>query len=1018
MTEEGFPGGHNSIRTPAGDIILPGLQLILDRMPVGCVINGPDFCVVYWNGAAERIFGFTKDEVIGRNPFGTYIPESARKYVEKLIARVREGDMQAHGLNENVTKDGRTIFCEWHNTPLVDRQGGFLGFMSMVQDVTERIKSEKILRDSEAEMRALFAAMTDLVLVVDSQGRHCKIGQTQALPLGLPYEELLGKTLHEVLPPELADFFMANTQKVLATQQRSQIDYSMEIAGRETWYSAIVNPMSEDKVLVVARDVTDRRHAEQRIVRLNRLYQVLSSIGQVIVRVKNRDELFVEACRIAVEQGEFLMSWIGLIDQATYEIKPLAQWGDNTGYLKDICISVQPIPEGLGPTGIAAREGRFSLCNDYKNDPRLAPWRDRVAQAGFRSSAAFPIRLRERSIGAMSFYSGQVDAFDDDNIELLNELTSNISFALELLEQEEERRRAEAELERHMRVLDGILATSPDHFFLMDNEGRYLYASPGAPEIVGLRQQDIVGRNSTETQVPASMRDLFEAQRETVFVTGAPVTGETNLLTPRGMREFEYTINPIEDGHGTVMNVVVTVHDITDHKAIERQILYDALHDKLTGLPNRTLFMDRLDQAIAHTRRRQDSVFAVLILDLDRFKNVNDSLGHMAGDQMLIQVSHRLQECLRPGDTVARLGGDEFAILFGDIEDVEGPSALAHLIQDQLASPLAIMGHEVFTTASIGIALGTRDYAHASEIMRDTDIAMNRAKIKGKACHEVFDDTMLQRAKAVLRLETDLRHAIDRNEFRLHYQPIVLLQSNRIIGFEALVRWYHSQRGVILPGEFIPMAEETGLILPIGKWVAQEACRQMQNWHQTLPCAGDLSISINISSRQFAQEDFLEEICAVETTTGLPLRYLHLELTESLIMEQAESVTALLLKLRALDVQVQIDDFGTGYSSLSYLHRFPATTLKIDRSFVNKIEEGEENLEIIRTIIALGQSLNIDIIAEGIETEKQLRSLQQIGCRHGQGYYFARPADAGEAEKLIRQQAQQGSAFSGDGGTR
>jgi diguanylate cyclase (GGDEF)-like protein len=429
-----------------------------------------------------------------------------------------------------------------------------------------------------------------------------------------------------------------------------------------------------------------------------------------------------------------------------------------------------------------------------------------------------------------------------------------------------------------------------------------------------------------------------------------------------------------------------------------------AFHDALTTLPNRTLFTENLRFVIERAKNNEDYQFAVLFLDLDRFKNVNDSLGHSIGDQLLIAMARRLESCIREGDIVARLGGDEFAILLDGIPNANEARSMAHRIQDRLASPFNLSGHEVFTTTSIGIALSSTGYDHPENILRDADTAMYRAKAHGKACYEVFDKGMHTHAVYLLQMENDLRRALDREEFRVVYQPIVSLDNGQLAGFEALIRWQHPERGFVNPADFIPLAEDTGLIVPIGLWILRKACQQLAKWQWQAPGNRDLFMSVNLSSKQVAQPSLVTEIQDILEETSVEARYLKLEITESAVMDNAEMSARLLKRLKALGLQLSIDDFGTGYSSLGYLHRFPVNTLKIDRSFVGRIGEAAENIEIVRTIISLAENMGMEVVAEGVETLSQLTQLRKLNCRYGQGYLFSRPVDAASVTSWISRQ--------------
>ena len=426
-----------------------------------------------------------------------------------------------------------------------------------------------------------------------------------------------------------------------------------------------------------------------------------------------------------------------------------------------------------------------------------------------------------------------------------------------------------------------------------------------------------------------------------------------------------------------------------------------AFHDALTNLPNRTLLAENLKFVIERARQHEDYQFAVLFLDLDRFKNVNDSLGHSIGDQLLITMARRLESCIREVDMVARLGGDEFAILLDGIPNQAEALNMAKRIQEKLQSPFNLSGHEVFTTTSIGIALSSTGYDHPENMLRDADTAMYRAKAQGKACYEVFDKGMHTHAVYLLQMENDLRRAIDREELRVYYQPIVSLDNGNLAGFEALIRWQHPERGFINPADFIPLAEDTGLIVPLGLWILKRACQQLCKWQWQSPANRSLFMSVNLSGKQVAEPELVGQIRDILEETHVEAKYLKLEITESAVMENAEMAARLLNRLKELGVQLSIDDFGTGYSSLSYLHRFPVNTLKIDRSFVGRIGEAAENIEIVRTVISLAENMGMEVVAEGVETLSQLTQLRKLNCQYGQGYLFSRPVDADSVSEWI-----------------
>lgn len=445
------------------------------------------------------------------------------------------------------------------------------------------------------------------------------------------------------------------------------------------------------------------------------------------------------------------------------------------------------------------------------------------------------------------------------------------------------------------------------------------------------------------------------------------------------------------DEWGNYCGELAMLTDITERKAVTEKLYYNANHDPLTNLPNRLLFLDRLDHALQRNLRRQNGLFAVLFLDLDGFKIINDSLGHAYGDLLLQGIAQRLKECLRPQDTLARLGGDEFTMLIEDITCPEDAIAVAQRIHHVLQKPFNLKGQEIFTNTSIGLALNHGNYGHPQDILRDADTAMYRAKAAGKGRYAIFDQTMHHHAVQRLQRENDLRRAIDRQELVLHFQPIICLKTGQLHGFEALVRWNHPDEGLIFPAEFVAIAEETGLILPMGDWILWEACQQLLKIKEHFPHLPQLQVSVNVSSRQMRDHRLLEKVDEILAKTALNPQDLKLEMTETLLMDNLDLATDVLLALRERNIEISLDDFGTGYSSLSYLHRFPINTLKVDRSFVTSMKPNDENTAIVHTILALAHSLGLDVIAEGIETEMQLTQLHNLGCELGQGYYFSPP---------------------------
>jgi len=570
-----------------------------------------------------------------------------------------------------------------------------------------------------------------------------------------------------------------------------------------------------------------------------------------------------------------------------------------------------------------------------------------------------------------------------------------------------DRKETELRLEHTLSLLTATLESTADGILVVDAEGRIETYNRKFLEMWRIPME--LAATGDDGQLLGHVMDqladpgAFRAKVEELYAS--PHAESWDALEFTDGRVFE-RFSMAQQLDGRPVGRVWSFRDVTERKTAEQRLVHDAFHDALTNLPNRALFTDLLARSIGRAARRGDYQFALLFLDIDRFKVINDSLGHLVGDHLLNAIARRLERCVRPGDTVARLGGDEFTVLVDDIAGPQDATRVADRIQRELNLPFTLSGQEVFTSASIGIALSATGYEQPDDLLRDADIAMYRAKALGKARYEVFDTAMHARAVNQLQLETDLRRALDREEFRVLYQPMLSLDTGRIVGFEALVRWQHPQRGIVPPEEFVPAAEDTGLIVLIGRHVLREACRQLAEWRRQFPDRPGLTMSVNLSAKQFRQADLLDQITRMLAAWEIPAGCLRLEITESVIVDHAESALDMLTQLRALGVKLDLDDFGTGYSSLSYLHRFEMDAIKVDRAFVSAIGARGENSAIVRTIIHLAESLGLEAIAEGVERHEQLAVLRSLGCRMVQGFLFAQPLAAEAARSMLRTESE------------
>ena len=563
-----------------------------------------------------------------------------------------------------------------------------------------------------------------------------------------------------------------------------------------------------------------------------------------------------------------------------------------------------------------------------------------------------------------------------------------------------------------------ISENAADMIALVDCDGRRLYNSPAYQKVLGYSPEELKATSSIEQIHPDDRARVLKAA-ERASLSGRGERMEYRVRHKDGTwRTLESTASPIRNAEGQTDKLVIVNRDITERKRAEEMLAHNAFHDGLTNLPNRALFLDRLQHALTLSKRQPNYKFAVLLIDVDEFKIVNDSLGHSAGDELLIQLAQRLRDSVRRADTVsrprtsgvidrpasddtlARLGGDEFTILLDDIRDPIQAVRVAERVQAELATPFVVNQQEIVISASIGIASSISPHTQAEDLLRDADIAMYRAKRAGKARCEVSDTAMHANAVKRLRLETDLRKAVDQGEFRVYYQPIVWLQTGKIAGFEALSRWQRPE-GILPPIEFIAVAEETGLIIPMNRRLLREACQHLRSWQSEFPSTPPLTMSVNVSSREFAQPDLASKIRKSLDQTGVDPNCLQLEIIETIAMGDAEKSGHVLAQLKALGVRLSIDDFGTGYSSLSRLRRIPVDTLKIDRAFISNMDSDPENREIVRAIIMLAHNLGLKVVAEGTETEEQINLLKQLNCEMAQGYFFSQPADDQAMLKLL-----------------
>ncbi len=608
-----------------------------------------------------------------------------------------------------------------------------------------------------------------------------------------------------------------------------------------------------------------------------------------------------------------------------------------------------------------------------------------------------PIFHKESSLNIFIFLirnlnkNYSVDRIFDDNSKTVDNFVSELACSPKIQE-------VLAKSENKWRSL---IQNSSDMITLLAQDGMVQYESPSIKKIVGFLPEELVGKNIFEYIHPHDIPGVMSAFGAVVQEPGCSTTVEFRFQHKNGDWCYLEATGQSLVNEPSVGSVVINSRDITERRLAEEKLHYHAMYDSLTHLPNRHHLLKKLEQVLAYAQQDQNYHFAVLFLDVDRFKVINDSLGHSTGDQLLIAMSRRLETCVRSQDIIARLGGDEFIIILTDLQAEEVAIQTAERVAKSLSQPYQFYETEMYSSVSIGIVLSTTKYQDSEDLLRNADIALYRAKAIGRGCHVVFDTAMHAQVLDSLQLENDLRQAIKHQEFFLVYQPIFELRTNRLEGFEALIRWNCPKRGIVLPSQFILIAEETGLIVPIGSWVLAEVCKQLHDWKKLGPFCDSLKISVNCSAKQFFQPDFVEKISQSLAENQLHVSDLKIEITESVLLDNTAQVTSIFSSLDALGVHLCMDDFGTGYSSLSYLHRFPIKSLKIDRSFIKNMLLGKKHSEIIKAILTMSVELGIDVVAEGIDTQSLLAHLTSLNCKYGQGYQLGKPMLPEAAFELI-----------------
>jgi diguanylate cyclase (GGDEF)-like protein/PAS domain S-box-containing protein len=881
-------------------------------------------------------------------------------------------------------------------------------FADHVSIALENARLFSMLQEREANYRSLIETSPDAITVIDSQGHIIEISIKALEMYGYDQpDELLGREVFELFAPEAREEVIQIYKNIRSNGTISKKEYPLlrkdgtQFTGEIS--SAVVhNGYNVPKAIIAtARDVSDRKKAETAIHAFHKIFlNIMDSIdADVYTADLHTHEILFMNKHMKESFGDNLL---GMKCYKAFRDRDLPC---------EECTNSQLLNEENNPAGVIVWEAQNPITKRwYINRDRAIKWDDNRYVRLQVATDITEIKGIQENLERKTYQQQEL-------IKIARHLAASLEVS--------------AVLEQIALGAKDILNAEGCSIYTLEEDGQTLrpvvaFEPPYDDEILSASldvdnsftgmavkaRQAMVFNNPVET--PGGFQIPGTPVEDNERIIAAPLIADDKILGAiclnrhgKSFSEEDLVLTETYATYAATAFKNAQAHDrlkseMDERQRAQQQLLHDAFHDDLTGLPNRALFMDRLGRAIERAKRRTDYLFAILFLDIDRFKIVNDSLGHTIGDQLLIDLARRLEGVLRSLDTVARLGGDEFVILLDALEDFDDPIRIADRIQVEINRPFVLNGHNVAITASIGIVTHLSNYDEAELALQDADIAMYRAKTSGRARYEIFDAEMRERAIARLQLEVDLRRAIENQEFRVHYQPLVELDSGKIFGFEALLRWIHPEKGMIKPMDFIPVAEETGLLIPIGLWLVNEACKQTRRWQEKYPMQPPISISVNFSSRQLTQPDLVEQINAILKSTGLPASSLRLEVTEDVVMENVHQSMIILGKLREMGIHIEMDDFGTGYSSLSNLYRLPIENIKIDASFIWRMGTASHNLSIVRTIVSMARELGMGTIAEGVETIEQFEQLRSLNCRFGQGYLFSIPVESQDVDLLLK----------------
>lgn len=890
--------------------------------------------------------------------------------------------------------DGNAYWLRICATPRVDDNGNDAGFSCLAEDIGEELQQNSRLM----RFRAAMDTSLDMIYLVDRESMEfLDINDTACVNTGWSREEIFRRGPDGVLglsKEELASRY----DRLVNEGDNSRMERQWVTPdGRDIVvevYSRATRIEGRWVIIGVGRDITSRKQVEVRNLRLQNLFSAISLTNEAILRAKTEADLFQNACDAAITSGLFTIAVVRVPDEQGW-FQPVAISGAHAPDPTQIRVSVNPEnKKGQGISGEAWRSGKASISNDFKNDPRMKPWWENAQELNIGSGAAFPLYRRKKKAGMILFFSSEPWAFDDQTQSILQGMADNISFALDSFAADAEQKRAQAAIKASEENLRSLVNLTSDFFWEFDSDLRFTRYDG---RIVG-DANEVAAKGAMGTHLwnnsGVSATDAEWQEFQQTLERREPFRDFEFAFTNLEGRLYYFSMSgePVFDDSGEFTGYRGISRDITNRKIAANRIEHLATHDPLTGLPNRTMFSELLQQQISNAQRYPDQAFAILFIDLDRFKTVNDNFGHHMGDALLRDIGERISRPLRSSDIVARLGGDEFVVLLNKIRDRHRATKVAGWILERLSTPIFLKKHEFLISASIGISIFGEDASDEESLMNHADTAMYAAKEAGRNNVCCYSSDLHHHAQEQASLALQLRHALQRKELEVYYQPKVELATGRVTGVEALLRWHHPELGQVSPELFIPIAEDNGLILPISDWVLETSLKQLRDWDEAgLPC---LNIAVNLSARQLNDPNLARKIVNTLDKYHISPHRLELELTESMVVQDPAHAISIMRSIQRSGTRLALDDFGTGFSSLGQLRHYPIDTLKIDRSFVQELAEDKQDQAISRAIIAMGKTLGLTVVAEGVEKEEQIAFLKAHHCDQVQGYHISRPAPA------------------------